>query len=509
MYVKALIHPNRYSDSMSLMALSTKVNELPIVTQAMIGMGTDLNKQVIAEVGLSTPEIAGATARDQIVVVQCRSEADCDAALDQVEELRAEGAVVPAESSYRTSRQAYAGEGDASLAVISVPGTYAADEARAAIAAGRNVLIFSDNVSVEDEVDLKTRAHEAGLLVMGPDCGTAIINGAALCFANAVNRGPVGVVAASGTGSQEVSVRVDALGSGISQLVGVGGRDLSEPVGGIMMLDAMAMLDADPSTSVIVLLSKPPAETIAAKVLAAAARLSKPVVVCFIGAQAPADLAANVTFAANTRDAALAAVRLATGDATLTEPDGARFDVDAVRAAWLPGQGDIRGLFCGGTVCDEVFQVIVAVQPGKTWSNVAKDPARRPAAGRPTSGNVLLDLGDDECTQGRPHPMIDPTLRNAEIVKHAADPATAVIVIDVELGYGSHPDPAGAVLPAITEARKIAADAGRPLEIVGYVLGTDRDPQGKSAQQAVLAAAGVRLVDNVIELADVSLQMLR
>lgn len=140
---------------------------------------------------------------------------------------------------------------------------------------------------------------------------------------------------------------------------------------------------------------------------------------------------------------------------------------------------------------------------------MAKDPARRPSSDGRQGGNVLLDLGDDDYTQGRPHPMIDPTLRNSEIVKHASDPATAVIVIDVELGYGSHPDPAGAVLPAVTEARKIAADAGRPLEIVGYVLGTDRDPQGKDGQEALLTSAGVRLVDNVVELADVSLQMLR
>ncbi len=433
----------------------------------------------------------------------------CDLALTQVEELRAQGVTAPAESSYRSSRQAYADEQDASLAIISVPGAYAAEEARLAIAAGRNVLIFSDNVSVEDEVDIKTRAHEAGLLVMGPDCGTAIINGTALCFANAVNRGPVGVVAASGTGSQEVSVRVDALGSGISQLVGVGGRDLSEAVGGIMMLDALAMLDSDPDTSVILLLSKPPADTVAAKVLAAAGRASKPVVVCFIGAPAPAEVGSNITFAANTRDAALAAVRLASGDQVAQQPSTHRHELDAVRTGWLPGQSDIRGLFCGGTVCDEVYQAIAAVEPETTWSNVAKDPARRPSSDGRQGGNVLLDLGDDDYTQGRPHPMIDPTLRNSEIVKHASDPATAVIVIDVELGYGSHPDPAGAVLPAVTEARKIAADAGRPLEIVGYVLGTDRDPQGKDGQEALLTSAGVRLVDNVVELADVSLQMLR
>lgn len=509
MFVKAVIKPSQYSDSMSLMALSTKVNQLPVVEKAMIGMGTDLNKQVIAEVGLSTPEVETATPRDQIIVVQAATEAACDEAIAQVEELRAEGAVrSSAETTYRTSRQAYEAEPAAALAVISVPGEYAADEARAALASNRNVLIFSDNVTVEDELDVKTKAHDAGLLVMGPDCGTAIINGTALCFANEVARGPVGVVAASGTGSQEISVRVDGLGSGISQLIGVGGRDLSEAIGGIMMIDGLHMLDADPATSVIVLLSKPPAPAVATKVLAEAATVSKPVVVCFIGASAPPDAPTNLSFAGNTRDAAVAAVRLATGNDQLTADGSYDFDFEAIRAATTPQQTDLRGLFCGGTVCDEVFHVVKAAQPDRTRSNVAKDPAFKiePDA---LSGNLLVDLGADEYTQGRPHPMIDPTLRNAEIVKHAADPSTAVLAIDVELGYGSHPDPAGAVAPAIAEAKRIAREAGRPLEVVAYVLGTDHDVQSKSAQVSTLTSQGVRVVDNVIDLATVSLQMIR
>ena len=358
MPVQAIVKPNQYADSMSLMALSTRVNELPYVSQAMIGMGTDLNKQVIAEVGLSTPEVEAATTRDQIIVVQCETEQDCARALDQVEELRAQG-VAPAEgTAYRTTRAAMEAAAPGGLVVISVPGEYAADEARKALAGGRNVMLFSDNVALADEIELKRTAHERGLLVMGPDCGTAIINGVGLCFANAVDRGPVGVVAASGTGSQELSVQVHALGSGISQLVGVGGRDLSEDVGGLMMLDALALLGADPSTRVVILLSKPPAASVAT---------------------------------------------------TLIE---------------------------------------------------------------------------------------------------AADPRTAVLLLDVELGYGSHPDPAGAALPSIQEAKRLAADAGRPLEVVAYVLGTDADPQDKAAQEAKLRDAGVRLVPTANDLATLALKMI-
>lgn len=509
MHVKAVVMRNKYSDSMSLMALSTKVNELPYVASAMVGMGTELNKQVISEVGLSTPEIETATPRDQIIVVQCESEADCELAIEQVEVLRAQRPATAEDSSYRTSRQAYAKESTASLAIISVPGEYAADEARAALSAGVNVLVFSDNVSIEDELDLKSRAHEAGLLVMGPDCGTAIINGTGLCFANAVSRGPVGVVAASGTGSQELSVRVDALGSGISQLIGVGGRDLSEDIGGLMMLDGMRMLDEDPDTHVIVLLSKPPAPSVAERVLASAAELSTPVVVCFIGSGAPHDAPSGLTFAGTTRDAALAAVRLATGDDTISLHTPPAIDTAAIRSGWSEGQSVLRGLFCGGTVCDEVFHVVKAEYPDRTRSNVAKDLALQPGGDTGTHDHVLVDLGADEYTQGRPHPMIDPTIRNTEIVRAASDPTTAVIIIDVELGYGSHPDPAGAVAPAIVEARKIAADAGRPLEIVGYVLGTDRDVQNKTAQVATLTDLGVRVVDTTIDLATQSLEMIR
>ena len=507
MPVQAIVKPNQYADSMSLMALSTRVNELPYVSQAMISMGTDLNKQVIAEVGLSTPEVEAATTRDQIIVVQCETEQDCARALDQVEELRTQG-VAPAEgTAYRTTRAAMEAAAPGGLVVISVPGEYAADEARKALAGGRNVMLFSDNVALADEIELKRTAHERGLLVMGPDCGTAIINGVGLCFANAVDRGPVGVVAASGTSSQELSVQVHALGSGISQLVGVGGRDLSEDVGGLMMLDALALLGADPSTRVVILLSKPPAASVATTLIEAAGKVDKPVVVCFIGADAPAGLPGNVTFVPTSSEAALTAVRLATGDDSLERPALPEVDLEAVRAAWVPGQTDIRGLFCGGTLCDEVFHAVRAQHPN-SYSNAVTLQGHTLAGGEAPHDHAFVDLGSDEYTQGRPHPMIDPTLRNASILQQAADPRTAVLLLDVELGYGSHPDPAGAALPSIQEAKRLAADAGRPLEVVAYVLGTDADPQDKAAQEAKLRDAGVRLVPTANDLATLALKMI-
>jgi succinyl-CoA synthetase alpha subunit len=507
MPIKAVVKHNKYSDSMSLMALSTKVNDLPFVERAVIGMGTKLNKQVIEEVGLATPETSAATPRDQIIVVQCATDEDCERALEQVEVLRSQGPGSKRETGFATASQAFESDPDASLVLISVPGEYAAAEARRALDAGKNVMIFSDNVSVEDELALKRLGHERELLVMGPDCGTAIINGTGLCFANEVAAGPVGVVAASGTGAQELSVRVDALGSGISQLIGVGGRDLSEAIGGIMMLDGLAMLDADPDTSVVVLLSKPPAPLVAGRVLDAAKAVSKPVVVCFIGSDAPTDVPDNVVFTSNTRDAALAAVRLATGDVNLDDTVRYDFDLDAIRAGLLPGQRFIRGLFCGGTVCDEVFQ-LVRTTHADTYSNVAKVEKHQLSPGTAPHDHALVDLGADEYTQGRPHPMIDPTLRNAEILKQAADPSVAVLLLDFELGYGSHPDPVGAAREALLEARRTATEAGRPLAIVAYVLGTDRDPQNKAAQVDALRDLGVLVVQSAVDLGAVAVQMI-
>lgn len=507
MHIKTMVRKNTYADSMSLMGLSAKVNELPYVVQAVIGMGTDLNKTVIADVGLLTDEVTSATARDQILVVQCRTEEECDLALAEVDAIRERMQTSRRRDTFSNAAQAFDSDPDSTLVVISVPGEYAAAEARRALEAGKNVMIFSDNVSVEDELDLKRYAHDHGLLVMGPDCGTAIINNTGLCFANAVRPGPIGVVAASGTGSQEVSVRVDALGSGISQLIGVGGRDLSEEIGGIMMLDGLAMLDADPETAVVVLISKPPADAVAATVLDAANRASKPVVVCFIGAE-DSGAGDRVHVVGDTRAAALAAVRLATGDATLDDAPVYDFDLPAIRAGWRPGQRSIRGLFCGGTVCDEVFHVVRG-EHADTYSNIAKAEASRLAPSEASRGHSLLDLGSDEFTQGRPHPMIDPAIRNARILVEAEDPETAVILLDFELGTGSHPTPVSAASSAIREARAIAARSGRPLEIVGYVLGTDRDPQDKKAETELLHELGVRVVSSAVDLGTQALEMIR
>ena len=514
MPIKTKVLSGVYADSMTLMALSTKVNKLPGVQKAMIGMGTAMNKAVISDVGLMSPEVEAAGTGDMIYAVECESEEVCAEVLAKIDELRsASVASQDQENTYRTLEKAIE-NGESSLVVISVPGEYAAAEARKALENDKNVMLFSDNVAIEDELSLKQFAHKKELLVMGPDCGTAIINNVGLCFANAVNDGTVGVVAASGTGAQELSVQIDSLGGGISQLVGVGGRDLSEDIGGIMMIDGLNMLAVDEQTKVIVLISKPPAKLVADKVLKVAKEITKPVIVCFIGESTNKKQSnkssGNLHFTSNTLDAAKQAVKIL-GLTVDSESKSYDFDYSDIYTSFADSQKFIRGVFCGGTICDEVFYVLKAAidnDADKVVSNVAKDPAHQLPIGAASHDHALLDMGSDEFTSGRPHPMIDPTARNARLVKEAQDSETTVILLDFVLGYGSNEDPVGAAAESIKQAYAEAKKEGRSLQIVAYVLGTDRDPQNKQQQIEQLTSLGVHVVDAVVDLGHVALSMI-
>ncbi|WP_327087914.1 acyl-CoA synthetase FdrA [Nonomuraea sp. NBC_01738] len=486
MSVTAVVKKNTYFDSVSLMSISTKANGLDGVKQAFVAMGTEMNKEVLNNLGLLAAELREAGNGDLMIVVEGGS----DTVLEEIEALLVRKAPAAGESAvtYRTIAAAKQGEPGANLAVIAVNGAYAGREARKALENDLNVMLFSDNVPVGEEVALKRLAHDKGLLMMGPDCGTAIINNVALCFGNAVRPGTVGIVAASGTGAQEVSVRVHSLGGGISQLIGTGGRDLSEEVGGIMMIDGIRALAADPGTEVIILVSKPPAPSVERKVLAEIATAGKPVVVYFIGGSEEAVTSAGGTFARSSLDAARLAV----------SPDAEITPLPAPSRAFTPEQRFIRGLFCGGTLCDESMYALLNAG-ADVWSNIQKNPERRLGAGSPSVGHTFLDFGDDDFTNGRPHPMIDPSLRLARLVEEARDPQVAAIVMDFILGFGAHEDPVGVTLPAIEEAKRVAAEAGRHLEIVGYVLGTDLDAPVLADQVAALEAAGVTVTRSSTE----------
>lgn len=498
MPIKVVIKQNTYFDSVSLMSLSTKANQIEGVEQVVVAMGTEMNKGVLRNVGLLTPEIEAAGNGDLLIVIKSPSAARCDSALIEVEALfkTRDKSRSGGEVTYATLESAVRHVAGANLAIISVPGEYAAREARKALANDLHVMLFSDNVSVEDELELKQTAHAKGLLMMGPDCGTAILGHVGLCFANAVRRGNIGIVGASGTGSQELSVRIHDFGGGVSQLIGTGGRDLSERVGGIMMIDGLHALDEDPATDVIVLISKPPAKGVEKKVLAEIRGCHKPVVVCFLGGAEASVTDAGGHFARTTKEAALKAVVLAGKNEGEINKRALNLPlIEDVRAKLGPGQKYIRGLLCGGTLCDELM-FLAREKYANVYSNIAKDPEHRLPDVEVSREHTFIDFGDDDFTRGRPHPMIDPSLRIARLLQEAGDPSVGVIAMDFILGFGAHADPVGVTLPAIAQSKALAASEGRHLEILGYVLGTEDDQPSLSEQTRKLAEAGVTIASS-------------
>jgi FdrA protein len=491
------IVPREYRDSVSLMQLSALLGKLPGIEQASAVMATENNLALLAEAGLRV-DTKGAGASDLLIVVQ-GEKAALPTAIDEAmksltRQTEDNGGEARAVLRPRSIQMALKLAGEANMALISTPGDYAGAEAMKALRLGLNVMLFSNNVSVEEELALKQFAREQDLIVMGPDCGTAIVNGIALAFANVVKRGPIGVVAASGTGLQQVTVLADRLGSGISQAIGTGGRDLHQEIGGISMLKGVKDLAADPATQVIVLISKPPSPAVAERVLAEAAKAGKPVVVNFLGAD-PRKVARPGVHAVQTlADAARAAVAIARG-----EKPRASYAETPMLPGGLPkfaaSQRYVRGLFSGGTFCYEAT-LLLSELSADVHSNTPTQAAHELADVWQSKGHTLVDLGDDVFTRGRPHPMIDYRLRTERIVKEAEDAQTAVILLDVVLGYGSHPDPASELVPAINRARAAATAQGRNIVFVGQICGTAADPQDLARQARALGEAGLILADN-------------
>lgn len=495
-----LIEKNAYHDSVTLMSLSGKVLREEGVEQAVVSMATAMNKDLLNNIGLLTEEAKEASENDLIIAVKANSE-------QRAEEIVA---FINNELTQKSSQKSQGGEKtaktidsainmmpDANFAVISVPGEYAAREARQALNKGLHVLLFSDNVSITAEKELKELGQKLGLFVMGPDCGTAIINQVGLCFANKVSKGGIGLVGASGTGLQEVTVQIDRLGYGITQAIGTGGRDLSDEIGGIMMLEGLKALERDEATKVITLISKPPAPSVEKKILAEVKQCQKPVVICFLDGDAAAVQEAGVEFAPTLMEAARKSVTLLDDSAVFDEQiDQKIIDwVESEKNKLAQSQKYIRGLFCGGTLTSEALS-IMRPNVENLKSNVALNEAELLPDVEKSVGNTLLDLGDDEFTKGRPHPMIEPSLRLERIVEEAKDPDTAVILLDFELGYGSNDDPVGTTVASIQEAQAIAKENGRNLPIIAYICGTLKDKQDIVQQKRLLEQSGVLVAES-------------
>jgi len=488
--LKAEIRPGAYYDSVVLMQLQRALAALPGIQEAGVVMGTAANKELLGQSALLTPEAQAAAADDLVIVLRTETAETATAALDQVNGLLTRRRNEGAGEEYRpkTLESAVNLLPNAQWVLVSVPGRYAAGVAKEALRLGKHLFLYSDNVALADEVALKRTAAAQGLLVMGPDCGTALVNGVGLGFANRVRRGSIGVVGASGTGLQQVTARIHQLGGGITHAFGTGGRDLSEAVGAITARQALDLLSRDPETRVIVLISKPPSAQVADELLRLARATGKPVIVDFIGYKAPDAQQDNLYFAHTLDATAALAVEMASFETASSAHAPSPLPL-------APPQRYLRGLFSGGTLAYEALLLLQEYLP-VVYSNAPLDKRFKLEKATVSQGHTIVDLGEDEFTVGRLHPMLDHELRIKRLQQEAADPETAIILLDVVLGYGAHADPASELAPAIATAIATAQQGGHHLQVVAVVVGTDEDPQGFDRQVEQLRAAGAQVEYN-------------
>jgi FdrA protein len=476
--------PNRYADSVRLMRISRAVRERDGVDRCELGMGTPANLELLGRFGVS----AQATPADLVIAVDAPDGSAADALAYVEQELVSRDASEAAGTESRPrarSLPAAARELEgANVALISVPGEYATLEAHRALSAGMHVFLFSDHVPLEAEVELKRRGAALDLLVMGPECGTAMVGGTGLGFANVVRPGSIGIVAAAGTGAQECACLLDAAGVGVSHIVGVGGRDLHEDVAGLMFAQAMRLLARDRHTEKLLLVSKAPT---AGGVRAIADHLPDgvPVVASFVGwdgAAAPFEVHPTLEAAA-----------AAAAGAALPDPSPLEKEIDTRRNC---ARGRcLLGLYSGGSLAHEAV-TLLEPELGPIAGNVGHGPEHADGM------HLLLDLGEAEYTQGRPHPMVDPETRIAMLDHAALDERIGCVLFDVVLGFAAHPDPAAALAPAVARVAERAV-------VIVHVCGTPHHPQDSERQRSTLAAAGAVVAPSNAAAARLALRSLR
>ncbi|MBJ9142791.1 acyl-CoA synthetase FdrA [Citrobacter braakii] len=493
--IHAFIKKGCFQDSVSLMIISRKLSESENVDDVSVMMGTPANKSLLETTGFWHDDFNQATPNDICVAIRTEAadESITQAILQQLDESLQQ--LAQATGGSQTLLQVRRWESacqklpEANMTLISVAGEYAAELANQALDRNLNVMMFSDNVTLEDEINLKRRAQDKGLLVMGPDCGTAMIAGTPLAFANVMPEGNIGVIGASGTGIQELCSQIALAGEGITHAIGLGGRDLSAEVGGISALTALEMLGTDDKSQVLAFVSKPPAEAVRQRIVTAMKATGKPVVALFLGYTCTAARDENVWFASTLDDAARLACLLAR--------------VTARRCALAAtGDGLIRGLYTGGTLAAEAAGLLAA------HLNVAADAQHHHGMMLDAAGHQIIDLGDDFYTVGRPHPMIDPALRNQLITDLGSQPQVRVLLVDVVIGYGATADPAASLVQAWQKACA-ARNIEQPLFAIATVTGTERDPQCRSLQIATLEDAGIAVVSSLPEATLLAAELIR
>ena len=487
--LKTVVKKGSYQDSVVLMLLTNEISSLEGVNKIQVMMATPANKDIFKTSGLDTEELMEASANDMVVVADVDDEAVLDKVMENVEDFLKKQSTASegkkGAESVKSWDKALKKMPDSNLAVISIPGAYAALEADRALDEGLNVFMFSDNVTIEDEKALKEKAHSKGLALMGPDCGTGIIQGVPIAFTNKVTPGSIGIIGASGTGIQEVTTIIDRLGEGVTNAIGIGGRDLKEEIGGITMMDMIDAMEDDDTVKVLLIVSKPPAKAVRDKISARLSNFSKPVVTLFVG-EKPEYHEEGFYHAYTLDEAARLAVSLVRG----TEVPEATVDVDESEFYKAEDKKTIKAYYSGGTLANEAAMLI------KDAMNCKVPPEDIEGYMLQLDGNVVVDLGDDAYTQGKPHPMIDPAKRIECMQEAVDDPSTGVVLLDIMLGYGSHADMAGSLIPTIKELQAKADAQGRKVFFVATVCGTRSDYQGYDEAVNKLKDAGVIVCEN-------------
>lgn len=496
MGLKSKIFPNSYRDSVLLMKMAGAIRRIDGVENAEVIIATEANKSILEFNGLLTEEIRHATPNDLVVSVIADDDSVIGEAISKAEDMIFNGMDDDKSGKVTYSAKSIAGalamEPDSNLAILSIPGPLVKKDALKLLDNGVNLLIFSDNVPIEDELELKRRADEKGLIVMGPDCGTAMVRGASLAFANKVRQGKIGMVCASGTGLQEVAVLIHNMGQGISHALGTGSNDVKDVIGGISMKRGLKWLEQDGATELIVVVSKPPQKATMEALKAEFKTCRKPVIVNFLGSHQPVKREGNVYYTDTLEETALKALELAgeTVDDSVAVPEALRESVRREKELHRNKGGYMRALYTGGTLGTEAAIICRDILSGLT-TNLSVPGVEKMADYNVSAKNYILDLGADEFTLGKPHPMIEPEMKNQRLLKEAADPDTAVLLLDFVLGYGVNCDPAGNTLYEIDKAREIAQSQGRCLTFVASVTGTDEDPQNRGEQIRRLEEHGV------------------
>ncbi len=504
MKTQGIIKKGEYFDSVSIMLVAKQLAGLNGIIDSAAVMGTDENKATLKESGMLLKEFSDATEMDLLIAFKTEDAVDSKSILSQIETLLKPAKNDDSGSNFQPASvdEAVKYLPGANLALISVAGRYAGDVAQKSLENGLHVMLFSDNVSIEKEIALKEFASKRELFVMGPDCGTAIINGVPLAFANVVKRGNIGIVAASGTGCQEVSCIISNFGGGVSQAIGTGGRDVKKQVGGIMFLQGISALAADAETEVILLVSKPPAPEVIEKVKALTEKISKPVVGVFLGSPVELLKGSKITAAQTLEEGALLSVALAAKQnvASVQEKLSARskeiLEIAAKeKTKLLPQQKYLRALFSGGTFCDET-QLLCRDEVKDLYSNTPISGVSQLKDAWKSEKNTIVDLGDDEFTVGKPHPMIDYSTRNKRILTEAQDAETAVILLDIVLGYGANMNPLAEIIPVLKEVKQSTGKQKRVIPVVASVTGTESDPQNRNIVVEALKAEGVIVMES-------------